>query len=320
MEEELYYIKIENAIYHHEDDSDDYGVIKLKNIEEVYAIINDKYFSSTDEKHIIKFITNDKILLSKYIFCLNQDDLKMLCGRQDYSELNTRIRKKKYYYPEVVYYFFENILNHKFSSAVMYWENDDNNEEYYRMTKHHFQGWVIYKEQYSSYSSYELYSLMPFNFYKNKNNTDFYCSPIEEKITLKNINDIFTVDVLELGKYDLINQKQLYKYFDRNSRMRLYISQKVYDEIKKDYELINNIQNKENFYLKIEIKLDHNFYVEYNILGAISNENSSCVRYEQLELENDLEFDNNYNSNNWLRDAAGTNDPETMNDVFWNLD
>jgi hypothetical protein len=27
-----------------------------------------------------------------------------------------------------------------------------------------------------------------------------------------------------------------------------------------------------------------------------------------------------YNSDNWLRDAAGTNDPETMNDVYWNLD
>lgn len=26
------------------------------------------------------------------------------------------------------------------------------------------------------------------------------------------------------------------------------------------------------------------------------------------------------NSSNWLEDAAGTDDPETMNDVYWNLD
>lgn len=27
-----------------------------------------------------------------------------------------------------------------------------------------------------------------------------------------------------------------------------------------------------------------------------------------------------YDSRNWLSDASGTNDPETMNDVYWNLD
>ncbi|KIA89596.1 hypothetical protein [Kaistella jeonii] len=34
------------------------------------------------------------------------------------------------------------------------------------------------------------------------------------------------------------------------------------------------------------------------------------------------EYEDNYysSSNNWLIDAAGTDDPETMNDVFWNLD
>ena len=29
---------------------------------------------------------------------------------------------------------------------------------------------------------------------------------------------------------------------------------------------------------------------------------------------------NGYYSRNWLEDAAGTNDPETMNSVYWNLD
>ena len=27
-----------------------------------------------------------------------------------------------------------------------------------------------------------------------------------------------------------------------------------------------------------------------------------------------------YYSRNWLAEAAGTDDPETMNDVYWNLD
>ena len=27
-----------------------------------------------------------------------------------------------------------------------------------------------------------------------------------------------------------------------------------------------------------------------------------------------------YDSDNWLKDTSGTDDPETMNDVYWNLD
>ena len=36
----------------------------------------------------------------------------------------------------------------------------------------------------------------------------------------------------------------------------------------------------------------------------------------------DNNYDNEYyyNSDDWLKDAAGTDDPETMNDVYWNLD
>jgi len=43
-----------------------------------------------------------------------------------------------------------------------------------------------------------------------------------------------------------------------------------------------------------------------------------------LERKNRAEFyENNsddYDSNDWLRDVAGTDDPEVMNDVYWNLD
>ncbi len=31
-------------------------------------------------------------------------------------------------------------------------------------------------------------------------------------------------------------------------------------------------------------------------------------------------YDNSYESGNWLEDAAGSNDPEMMNDVYWNTD
>ncbi len=43
---------------------------------------------------------------------------------------------------------------------------------------------------------------------------------------------------------------------------------------------------------------------------------------KKLEKRNYQNYSNNHyhNSNNWLEDVAGTNDPETMNDVYWNLD
>lgn len=43
----------------------------------------------------------------------------------------------------------------------------------------------------------------------------------------------------------------------------------------------------------------------------------------KLNLNNHFEeYDNRefYSDENWLEEASGTNDPETMNDVYWNLD
>lgn len=39
-----------------------------------------------------------------------------------------------------------------------------------------------------------------------------------------------------------------------------------------------------------------------------------------MDKKKSEEFDDNYNHNDWLRDASGTSDPETQNDVYWNLD
>lgn len=47
------------------------------------------------------------------------------------------------------------------------------------------------------------------------------------------------------------------------------------------------------------------------------------IRYrpsKHNELKEDYQDFKNGLDNNWLADAAGTDDPETLNDVFWNLD
>ena len=67
------------------------------------------------------------------------------------------------------------------------------------------------------------------------------------------------------------------------------------DEI--TYEIV--FSNKANF------KNIYNYIKEYN---------------KPIEEENCFDDNDHYNRNDWLRDVSGTNDFETMNDVFWNLD
>lgn len=51
---------------------------------------------------------------------------------------------------------------------------------------------------------------------------------------------------------------------------------------------------------------------------VIETINKSKYNYD-YEDEEDIEYERP-NDSNWLRDAAGTDEPQTMNDVFWNID
>lgn len=56
--------------------------------------------------------------------------------------------------------------------------------------------------------------------------------------------------------------------------------------------------------------------IEYN-----TDKNLLTYKEEKQDEDyDDYDYENYNSSNNWLRDAAGTDDPETMNDVYWNLD
>ena len=57
----------------------------------------------------------------------------------------------------------------------------------------------------------------------------------------------------------------------------------------------------------------HNEKLEIFNSEKVNNNNSLENNYFENE---DLEYDDR----NWLADASGTNDPEIMNDVYWNLD
>ena len=61
-----------------------------------------------------------------------------------------------------------------------------------------------------------------------------------------------------------------------------------------------------------EMMLQYGYYLDETYEPTTSND------YEDYDNYDDRDY--YYNSNDWLIDAAGTDDPETMNDVYWNLD
>ena len=59
-----------------------------------------------------------------------------------------------------------------------------------------------------------------------------------------------------------------------------------------------------------QMMLSYGFYLDETYTAPISD----------YESHDDNEPDYYYNSDDWLIDAAGTDDPETMNDAYWNMD
>lgn len=75
----------------------------------------------------------------------------------------------------------------------------------------------------------------------------------------------------------------------------------------KDKTQITQIVNERDL-LKLEV---------INLKKMLSYyKNKDTKSYSKSEIHQDYEQENT----NWLAEAAGTDDPETMNDVYWNLD
>ncbi|MDV7187951.1 hypothetical protein R3X25_11720 [Lutibacter sp. TH_r2] len=62
-------------------------------------------------------------------------------------------------------------------------------------------------------------------------------------------------------------------------------------------------------------------WFDFDVKSKLKNQG---VIFEDLKTYTndyvDYDYNDRYNDNNWLIDASGTDDPETMNDVYWNLD
>ena len=132
----------------------------------------------------------------------------------------------------------------------------------------------------------------------------------EKNIVLTKLNDV-------MFDYEIISKEINVKDYLDNEAFDLNLK-----KINLKFDRINNM------FTLFDIK--HNSLIGYlkddNIDYGDLHENSFYWREVSKiidKINNSREFERDYDSSsdkNWLRDASGTNDPDTMNDVYWNLD
>lgn len=130
-----------------------------------------------------------------------------------------------------------------------------------------------------------------------------------EGLTIEEIKKELNVPILNLNSVkNLEGEKTDYfRHWDNDNRFAVVIKNDLLEKVKANKDLVLSLEKN--------IKMAN--------LGYYTN--FLIVEYDDTEYfdsydERDVYDDYYYDKNNWLEDAAGTNDPETMNDVFWNLD
>lgn len=120
---------------------------------------------------------------------------------------------------------------------------------------------------------------------------------IKKKIGVENIQLYATKD--KEG-----NDTSLLRHWDNENRFAIIIDRNLSKEIKENPELELDVS-------KEIILANLGYYTKLTI-----------EKYEEYQesYDYDYDYDDYYDNSNWLADAAGTDDPEVMNDVYWNLD
>lgn len=122
--------------------------------------------------------------------------------------------------------------------------------------------------------------------------------------------------VFDFGQYD---GKTLKEVFDDSPDYIVWCFKKV-----QWFCISDEIYNSLSFVLPSKIPIDKS-------LEEFAKEFIDDLRnlhdYKKIKLKDfrpnqnyDFQQNSNVDCNNWLEEASGTNDPETMNDVYWNLD
>lgn len=308
-ENELYYIFLENRYYRHEYDNDDYHLEKIFSKDIVFEILNNKLNLNPKFRDFL-IITNDNDLLLKFIICINEDELKMLCRIKEFDNKNIRINKSNFLlFDEKVFDIFNKIKNNEIISASMSWSHsttypyDDSSIGIDNLS---FEGWVFNKEFY--------YFETPFRYKKNINNSEIFYLDDIKKGNIEIFKKLININILEIENDPNQNvnwefRNNFLRYFDRISRKRFYISK----------ELLNLLKNDNRLEFNVETIFDKNHYIEYYVTGIYNEDDEE---YIEDELDNDInlrkfeKYNGKYGFNDDTIDGAFDGDPEN----YWNID
>jgi hypothetical protein len=133
--------------------------------------------------------------------------------------------------------------------------------------------------------------------------------PNEKTFKLNDLNNLFSINLFdcydENCNLDWKLIKNFYCYSHNITKTNLIIHSDCLNQLKEEF-------NEEVIELILLPKLNE----KLEIVFEIKKYNKP---WSHIDYDND-DRDDYYDSNNWLADAAGSNDPDDMNTTYWNLD
>ncbi|WP_037320417.1 hypothetical protein [Salegentibacter sp. Hel_I_6] len=288
MQNDIFYIVIKNRFYYH--NCNCYHIEKIFSKKDVLGIVENiiKQMANDDfeDKYHPFIVTNDNEFLLQYIFALNLSDFKILCGSKEFDENEIRINHRNFKkFDEEVLYYFSKIKNGEIISANQCWsfstlervDFGNGDFEYWENTGkgefiQEYEGWQMNKE-------FEYFKT-PLPYQKEDNKNKVFNFKNLETASIEELNELLNVNILELTFFEKEKKhwipvgNQCLKYFDRESKRNLYLSQSILERLKTEQTLK----------LAIETTLDKEFFITHLITGLI-DENSDQV-YLRINYEN----------------------------------
>jgi len=131
-----------------------------------------------------------------------------------------------------------------------------------------------------------------------------------QDVTIQEIKEFLNVENLPFSRLKDVNGNPIsYLWnFHYTERYGLKIAE----------ELAKELKNNSSIKLTLDgdiVLAKQGYYTKFEIEKYSPTKNN----YTNAAHRSDYGY-NNYSSSDWLIDAAGTDNPETMNDVYWNID
>ena len=256
-----YFIIIINNVRKGESEEGDYHLEKVSSIDVVLECLDDSSFYESYSDFLV--ITNNDALVYKFERALYLREFEMLCRPGRFQKYNTTVSLGFGNYDHVEY-LLENVnmligINELFSVSMKWdWHShfpwDDFGPEVWCKE---FDGWE-YNQKFRFFSTPDHY--------RGFDSGGILNPPRMSLVDLDKLNDVFHINILNIRnhKFPLLTWSEgdgYLKYYDPVSKIRLYLTKNQ----------LNHLYTDLSIRLVIEMKIDHNYYLEYFVTSLFSN-------------------------------------------------